>query len=155
MTIDSILPDSHLHIEIINESEYSSIPFQKVEAEAIAHLIEDQQQVTFSLVEIVFVSVKRIVEINQEYLERDYITDIISFSYHNSTDEPLEGTLFICANRIFEQAEEFADNNKQEFLRIVTHGMLHLTGLDDQSDDEKKTMTSIENSILEQLDHAE
>ncbi|HCD51131.1 MAG TPA: rRNA maturation RNase YbeY, partial [Balneolaceae bacterium] len=46
---------------------------------------------------------------------------------------------------------EFADNVKQEFLRVVVHGLIHLIGYDDQSEEEKKEMTRLENMYLSRI----
>ena len=135
-------------LQIFNETELQ-LPFQKEVADHLLHLIAVGEQVTFDLVELVYVDEEGIISINKEYLNRDYVTDIISFRYdEDDEDTGIEGTLYCCAPRINEQAVEFNSTPEKEFLRIYTHGLLHLTGYDDLSDSEKRTMTELEDHYL-------
>jgi len=84
------------------------------------------------------------------------VTDIISFRLDdenddNNSDQSIEGTLYCCAPRIAEQSAEFDADTKTEFLRVIVHGLLHLTGYDDQTESDKEKMTSLENHYLQSL----
>jgi rRNA maturation RNase YbeY len=140
-------------LQIFNESSVS-IPLDQVTAHKILSLVEKQEHVTFEFVEVVYVTENEIVRINKEHLNRDYLTDIISFRYDEDLEEKdkIEGTLFCCAPRIAEQAEEFGEPADKEFKRILIHGLLHLTGYDDQSKEEKNRMTELENKYLDQVE---
>jgi rRNA maturation RNase YbeY len=138
-------------IEIFNTSGLE-IPVTEFEAAFLLKVISEGEECEFSFVEVVFVDEKEIVRINKEFLDRDYITDIISFRYDdNHTNLEIEGTLYCCAQRIAEQAEEYSDSVKEEILRIITHGLIHLVGYDDQSPEEKAEMTRLENKYLKEL----
>lgn len=150
------LPDETV-LSVNNPSRFD-LPVNQDTLEKILHLIEAGENVKFQLVELVYVNEEGIVEINQKYLERDYVTDIISFNYNDevektdSSKKSIEGTLYCCAPRIEEQSREMESDPKQEFYRIFVHGLLHLAGYDDTSTEEKETMTQLENHYLEQLD---
>jgi len=116
----------------------------------IAELLQDNENARFALIEVVFVDEDEIVKINTEHLQHDYVTDIITFHYHEE-NEPIEGTLFCCAPRIAEQAAEFDAEPETEFVRIVIHGMLHLCGYEDSTPDDKNRMTELENTYLKLL----
>lgn len=118
----------------------------------VAELMQQNENVRFSLIEVVFIDEDEIININKEHLQHDYVTDIITFHYHDK-DEPIEGTLFCCAQRIAEQAVEFESNPETEFIRIIIHGLLHLCGYEDSNADEKSRMTELENEYLKQLDY--
>jgi rRNA maturation RNase YbeY len=143
-------------LSVNNTSEYD-LPVTQETLEELLHLIETGEDVIFLLVELVYVDEENIVEINQKYLERDYVTDIISFNYHDedepsdSTKKRIEGTLYCCAPRIAEQSVEVESDPQQEFYRIFIHGLLHLAGYNDSLPEEKETMTRLENHYLEQL----
>ena len=144
-------------LEIFNPTGYS-LPFNESELLACLHQIESRESVRFRNVEIVFTDEDGIVDINSEYLGRDYVTDIISFrlddeNHDNGIDsnQSIEGTLYCCAPRIEEQSAEFEADTKTEFLRIIIHGLLHLTGYDDQTESDKEKMTSLENHYLQSL----
>lgn len=135
-------------IQVFNQTD-TSLPFEQSLLSLLAAAVADKENAPFSFVEVVYVDEDEIVRINREHLNRDYVTDIISFHYTDpSSDQPIEGTLYCCAPRIFEQAEEFGESPKKEFLRIFVHGLLHLVGYEDQSDQQKQTMTEKENTYL-------
>lgn len=144
--------NSEPDIQVFNETE-QSIPLQSTIYQEIAQTIADIEACGFNFVEVVYVDQEDIVRINKEHLDRDYITDIITFRYDESdSNADIEGTMFCCAPRIVEQAQELNESTKREFLRIYIHGLLHLVGYDDQSDEEKKQMTTKENIYLEKAD---
>ena len=135
-------------LQIFNTSGFN-LPFKESEAAFLLDTISSEQQVNFAFVEVVFVDEKEIVRINKEFLERDYVTDIISFRYDEDTSNmEIEGTLYCCASRISEQASEFNQPPNREFLRIIVHGLLHLCGYEDATPDEKKEMTRLEDHFL-------
>lgn len=142
------MADSKPDIQVFNQTELS-IPVKETLYPDIAKIIADKEDCSFKFVEVVYVGEDEIIQINKEHLDRDYVTDIITFRYDEpDSDSGIEGTLFCCAPRIEEQAEEFQESTEREFLRIYIHGLLHLAGYDDQSDEEKKQMTDKENHYL-------
>lgn len=128
-----------------------NLPVKESALESLLQIIEKGESVNFSLVEVVYVDEDGIVEINKEYLTRDYVTDIISFNYENDPKKGIEGTLYCCAPRITEQSGEMESDLEQEFYRIFIHGLLHLAGYDDSTTEEKEAMTKLENHYLEHL----
>lgn len=105
------------------------------------------------MIEAVYVDEPEIIRINQEHLERDYVTDIITFRYDDDPEHRhVEGTLFCCAPRITEQAGEFNSSEEREFRRILIHGLLHLLDYEDQTDDERRQMRKLENRYLDLFD---
>lgn len=138
-------------LQFFNESD-TEVPLSQADASRILALVEQHEAVTFEMVELVYVDEAEIVRINKEHLDRDYVTDIISFRYDDGEaaddNSAIEGTLFCCAPRIAEQANEFGEPIEQEFQRIFIHGLLHLVGYDDSSKDEKQRMTDLENKYL-------
>lgn len=138
-------------LQLFNESD-EKVPLSRSKAESILKIISDKEGVSFSLVELVFVSEQEIVRINKEHLNRYYVTDIISFRYDDEPgskgNDEIEGTLFCCAPRIIEQSAEFKEPVEREFQRIFIHGLLHLVGYEDSSDKEKEAMTKLENKYL-------
>lgn len=142
------MADSQPDIQLFNQTNLS-LPFSESVYSSIAASIADEEEVQFSFVEVVYVDEDEIVRINQEHLDKSYVTDIITFRYDDPADrEGIEGTMFCCAPRIIEQAKEFNASPDQEFLRIYIHGLLHLVGYNDKTDDQKKEMTAKENTYL-------
>lgn len=142
-------------LSVANPSQFE-LPVHQESLEKLLRFIESGENVKFEFVELVYVNEDGIVEINQKYLERDYVTDIISFNYDedesvDSSNKGIEGTLYCCAPRIAEQSSELKSDPEQEFYRIFVHGLLHLAGYEDSSPEEKETMTRLENHYLELL----
>lgn len=90
-----------------------------------------------------------IVEINKEYLNHDYPTDIITFD--NSTPEEISGELFISIDTVKENSKRFETDFRSELHRVIIHGVLHLLGYKDKTDEEQAEMTSKEDFYLERL----
>ncbi|MDZ7680386.1 MAG: rRNA maturation RNase YbeY [Fodinibius sp.] len=139
---------SQPNVQIFNQTELS-IPLNEAHYPHLAATIAENENSSFSFVEVVYVDEGEIVRINREHLEHDYVTDIITFRYDDADDkEGIEGTMFCCAPRILEQAKEFSESPEQEFLRIYIHGLLHLVGYDDTTEELQTQMTAKENTYL-------
>jgi probable rRNA maturation factor len=94
----------------------------------------------------IFVSEKEIVRINREFLKHDYITDVITFS--NNMKSLVGGDIFICPQMVFLNAVNYGSDNYTELFRVMIHGVLHLTGYMDASDEEKGIMRGREDYYL-------
>jgi len=96
----------------------------------------------------IFCSDIYLLKINQEYLQHDYYTDVITFDYSNNNI--ISGDIFISIDRINDNANTYNISFNNELLRVIIHGILHLIGYNDKTDKEKKIMTSKENESLKQ-----
>lgn len=134
-------------LSIFNPSGFS-LPFSKQELLDIIGTIETSETIRFKQIELVYVDEENILKINKTHLNRDYVTDIISFRYDEENDQAIEGTLFCCAPRIREQSTEFGTDTQSEFLRVFVHGLLHLAGYDDQTEKQKLQMRDLEDKYL-------
>ena len=95
----------------------------------------------------IFCSDERILEINKQYLNHDYFTDIITFDY--SEGSIISGDIFISVDTVQSNSAEFGVSFETELLRILIHGILHLCGQDDKTPELRTEMTKKENSALE------
>ena len=102
-------------------------------------------------VSIIFCSDNYILYVNQRYLGHDYFTDIITFDYCEG--DRLSGDLFISVDSVRENAIEYGTEFKDELNRVIVHGILHLIGYDDHTEDEVKTMREKENYYLDIRKH--
>ncbi len=99
----------------------------------------------------IFCSDEKILEVNKEYLQHDYYTDIITFDY--TEDGVINGDVFISLDTVKSNAEEFGVTFDQELHRIIIHGILHLCGIDDKGPGERENMTAKENEALALLNN--
>jgi probable rRNA maturation factor len=100
-------------------------------------------------VNLIFCSDDYLLKMNIEYLQHDYYTDIISFDY--CEDDKILGDLFISKDRVLENS---IDNNvsfELELQRVIVHGVLHLCGYKDKTDDEAALMHSKEDFYLSKI----
>ncbi len=142
--------DNHV-IQIYNPSGVN-LPIRQEIIKQLLSTIEAGETVCYDMLELVYVDEDEIIRINQKYLDKDYITDIITFRYDPDVDRKnIEGTLYCCASRILEQAKEFDVSAEIEFYRVFIHGLLHLAGYRDEAKAEKNQMTERENYYLSTL----
>ena len=97
-------------------------------------------------ISIIFCSDNYVLDINQRFLHHDYFTDIITFDYCEG--DRLSGDLFISVDSVRENAVEFGVEFKEELNRVIIHGLLHLMGYDDHTDEDVEMMRSKENYYL-------
>lgn len=100
-------------------------------------------------ISFIFCSDEKILEINKEYLQHDYYTDIITFDY--TENETIAGDVFISLDTVKSNSEQFETDYHQELHRIIIHGILHLCGINDKGPGEREHMTECENKALELL----
>ena len=100
----------------------------------------------------IFCSDKRILEVNRQFLSHDYYTDVITFDY--STPSRISGDIYISLDTVRSNSEAFVEKlapneaYNQELLRILIHGVLHLTGQGDKTPETKVQMTAKEEHAL-------
>ena len=94
----------------------------------------------------IFCSDERELAVNREFLGHDYYTDVITFDY--STESTLNGDIFISLDTVRSNAEMVGATFEHELLRILIHGILHLTGQGDKTPETKAQMTEKEEKAL-------
>ena len=94
----------------------------------------------------IFCSDEKILEVNRQYLEHDYYTDIITFDY--TEGNRISGDLFISLDTVRTNAEQFDQAYERELHRVIIHGILHLCGINDKGPGEREIMEAEENKAL-------
>ena len=94
----------------------------------------------------IFCDDEKILEVNRQYLNHDYFTDIITFDY--CTDHIVSGDLFISLDTVRSNAEAFGKTYDEELHRVIIHGILHLCGINDKGPGEREIMEAAENKAL-------
>ena len=89
---------------------------------------------------------EKILEVNREYLQHDYYTDIITFDYDE--DDIISGDLVISLDTVKSNAELFHKNYDEELHRVIIRGILHLCGINDKGPGEREIMEAAENKAL-------
>ena len=94
----------------------------------------------------IFCSDEKILEVNRQYLQHDYYTDIITFDYCEGNR--LSGDLFISLETVKTNSEQFNTPYEEELHRTIIHGILHLSGINDKGPGEREIMEAAENKAL-------
>ena len=97
----------------------------------------------------IFCNDDKILEVNRQYLQHDYFTDIITFDYCEG--DMISGDLFISLDTVRSNAELFNKTYDEELHRVIIHGILHLVGINDKGPGERDIMEAAENKALELL----
>ena len=97
-------------------------------------------------VNYIFCNDERILEVNREYLQHDYYTDIITFDY--TEGNTISGDLFISLDTVKTNSEQFATEYDEELHRTIIHGILHLCGINDKGPGERESMEAAEDKAL-------
>lgn len=97
----------------------------------------------------IFCDDEKILAVNRKFLQHDYYTDVITFDY--STPGRLGGDIFISLDTVHSNAAQVGAPFEQELLRILIHGILHLTGQGDKTPETKAQMTAKEDAALAKI----
>lgn len=94
----------------------------------------------------IFCNDEYLLKINQDYLQHDYYTDIITFDYVKS--KTISGDIFVSIERVKDNAYTLFKDFNSEFHRVLAHGILHLCGYKDKTEEEEKMMRSKEDFYI-------
>jgi rRNA maturation RNase YbeY len=96
---------------------------------------------------------EKILEINRTYLQHDFYTDIITFDY--SEEDTISGDIFISIDTVRSNSQKYQTEFMEELHRVIIHGILHLCGVNDKSEEEETEMREAENSALTLLKNSQ
>lgn len=97
----------------------------------------------------IFCDDEYLLKINQEYLQHNYYTDIITFDYVKG--KTISGDIFVSLTRVEDNATILSRNFEAEFYRVLAHGILHLCGYKDKSKEEIKEMRTKEKEYIAEV----
>jgi len=128
--------------ELENEEKISNWILETFKKEGVSKKI---------IMSIIFNSDEALLEMNKQFLDHDYYTDIITFPIEE-TETELEAELYISIDRVKENAEDIGVSFENELHRVIIHGTLHLCGFGDKTESEEKLMRQKEDEYLAVLD---
>ena len=98
-------------------------------------------------IHFVFCDDEKILEINKQFLNHDYYTDIITFPYSQQKDS-LKAEIYISIDTVSSNAETYDESFDSELKRVIAHGLLHMIGYNDKTEDDEKIMREKEDQCL-------
>lgn len=97
----------------------------------------------------IFTDDETLLKINAEFLNHHYFTDVITFDY--SEDERIKGEIYISIDTVRENSINYNVSLKDEIVRVMMHGILHLMGYDDKDDQERMRMKEMEDKLMSEF----
>ena len=122
----------------------------KLNVEANIEKLVKNENKTLGDVNYILCSDAYLLDINRQYLNHDYYTDVISFDY--CEDNVISGDIFISVDTVADNAKEYGVTFEKELARVMIHGVLHFVGYNDKSDEEVPIMRAKENQYLSLFD---
>lgn len=128
-------------------SQGTNVPdFDQLRVRRWLRAVADGYGYTVGEISYIFCSDERELEVNREFLQHDYYTDTITFSY--STSDQLRGDIFISVDTVRSNAEGLGVSFEEELMRVIVHSLIHLTGQNDKTPETRAVMTQKENAAL-------
>ena len=119
----------------------------KTELKAFIETLFKKEKTPLAAINYIFCSDKYLLSINQQFLNHDYYTDIITFGLHDN-GTPVVAEVYISTDRVKENAVIHGVTYTNEMLRVLFHGALHLCGYKDKSKADILTMRAKEDAYL-------
>lgn len=136
--------------QICNMIEFHYQMVEAIESEALFSLwlekVAQSEGFTLGDLTYIFCNDDYLLELNKTYLKHDTLTDIISFDYVSGN--VVSGDIFISVERLLDNAQAFSETFKNERLRVMAHGLLHLMGFNDKSAEDQVIMRKKENEKI-------
>ena len=129
------------------------VPYKLTRKKATRQWLKQQAEAegyTVGDLNYIFCSDDYVLQVNRDYLQHDYYTDIITFDQSEEEDK-IEGDIFISVDRVAENAQQIGVSAEQEMRRVLAHGMLHLCGYGDKTDEEAAQMRAKEEEWMNLL----
>ena len=136
--------------QIALSNEQARHPVNEAQLTAAATAVLDDSDFSSAAISLAVVDDEAIHELNRRHLDHDWPTDVLSFVLEDDGDH-LEGEVILSADTAATVADEFGNQADKEQLLYVIHGMLHLIGYDDKSDDDADDMRAAEAHYLQQF----
>jgi rRNA maturation RNase YbeY len=129
---------------------YKKSQLTKREIHKIVAIMINDLSVEFTSLQINVLSDSQIIELNKKHLKHDYNTDIITFNYSENLSI-IDGEIFISLEDAELNSAKYEVSVKEELIRLIVHGILHLVGFDDNLTGEKRKMKIKENYFVEKI----
>ncbi|MVM39826.1 rRNA maturation RNase YbeY [Spirosoma sp. HMF3257] len=133
-------------IRFFNEDVPYKLPKKQATRQWLKQQVEREGYVIGDL-SYMFCSDDHVLQVNRDFLQHDYYTDIITFDM-SEDEEKIEGDIFISVERVTDNATQLGVSPEQEMRRVLAHGLLHLCGYGDKTDEEATQMRAKEEEWL-------
>ena len=133
-------------IALINESSTTRLPVSFIRVKKWLQLVASTEGYTIGDLIYKVMSDDAVLQVNRNFLDHDFYTDIITFDY--TSDKHLSADIVVSIDRIVDNAHMTGNSIKDEYLRVMVHGVLHLMGYKDKSEPDEVLMRQKENDAI-------
>jgi len=135
-------------IDITISNDYNpSLSYNDKNIKHLSELVLTSENFNTATIAIILSNRKYLNSLKKQYFNLDVNTDVIAFNLEDEND-CLEGEIYISIDDVKENAKDYSNSFNEEFSRVLIHGILHLTGYNDGSKEEKKIMRKLEDKYL-------
>ena len=135
-----------MNIYVLNETK-SKIVKSKIKEQI--NIFKMKYRRGIDTISISYINDDDMTRLNNTYLNHEGSTDIITFDYSEEGSNNLDGELIICVDQAKRQSRQYKVLLENELTRLLFHGLLHLEGFNDGTDDERRVMKDKEDELLE------
>jgi len=125
-------------------------PWTLIQIKKIVNQTKKLESRLDGVVEINIIDRKEMIYLNKSFRKKNGVTDVLSFAWREDSmiKSKMQGQIYICFEQIKKQAKERKISSREEFSRILIHGLLHLSGYDHKTQQEEKIMFKLQEKIL-------
>ena len=135
-------------IDITISNDYSpSLSYNDKNIKHLSKSVLNSENFNKATITIVLSDRKYLNSLKKKYFNLDVNTDVIAFNLEDEND-CLEGEIYISIDDVKENAKDYSNSFNEEFSRVLIHGILHLTGYEDDSKEKKQIMRNLEDKYL-------
>ena len=124
--------------------------FNQAIIQNIINTVFEKEGYTIDNITLVFGNDDLLNSLKKEFFKKDHLTDVIAFRLNDYAEKNVEGEIYISVPRAKENAKSFKEPFAKEVGRLIIHGGLHLLNYDDETKEDKDTMTGKEEAYLKQ-----
>ena len=140
------------NLNIINEQKYK-LQYSSILLDIFNQVMIAENIIKKTELNLIIINKEQMLDLQKKYRDKDYVTDILSFPFDYDVHEEelgyiLLGDIYICFEKIIEQAKEYDHTEKREWSYLFCHGIYHLLGYDHIKRKEKKAMNSKVSQIM-------
>ena len=132
------------------EEDPTFIGFNQAIIQNIINTVFEKEGYTIDNIALVFGNDDLLNSLKKEFFKKDHLTDVIAFRLNDYAEKNVEGEIYISVPRAKENAKSFKEPFAKEVGRLIIHGGLHLLNYDDETKEDKDTMTGKEEAYLKQ-----
>ena len=133
-------------INIINDYGDTISPHKHFIQEILENLLKKQKK-SEAKISIILSNKFLLNKLKKNYFNADQFTDVIAFNLEDE-NQPIDGEVYISIDDVLDNAQKYKQSFNLEFKRVLIHGVLHLLGFEDNTDEKKSIMTKLENEYM-------